>query len=219
MGNPFQERVDERKSMVSQQIKMRGVREKLVLEAVGKVPRHFFVNETFQEYAYHDNPLPIGEGQTISQPYMVALMTEALGIKGGEKILEVGTGSGYQAAVLAEIADKVYTIERISGIADKASQKLEKLEYNNVKVCLGDGSNGLAEYALYDGIIVTAAAPEIPDALMKQLKVGGKLVIPVGSGFSQDLAVIEKLAKGKLKRRSICACVFVPLIGEFGWKQ
>ena len=177
-----------------------------------KVPRHEFVRERDRKYAYEDHPLEIGEGQTISQPYIVALMTELLGLKGGEKVLEIGTGSGYQAAILAEIAKEVYTIEIIKPLADNARKTLERLGYRNIAVKWGDGYQGWKEHAPFEGIIVTAAPDHIPQPLVDQLKVGGKLVIPVGSMF-QELKLITKTDKG-IVERSVIPVRFVPMTGE-----
>ncbi len=207
-----------RERMVATQIASRGIKNKKVLEVMAKVPRHRFVLSEYLDSAYEDHPLPIGEGQTISQPYMVALMTECLGLKGNEKVLEVGTGSGYQAAILAELSKEVYTIERFESLAERAKKVLGDLEYENVKVIVGDGSRGLEEVAPFDGIIVTAGAPILPKRLVDQLAEGGRIVIPVGGSFSQALLLVEK-KKGKVKTESVCGCVFVPLIGEYGWKR
>ncbi len=201
-----------RDKMVTEQIEARGVLQEEVLKAMRKVPRHEFVATRLHKQAYSDYPLPIGEGQTISQPYIVALMTELLKLKGGEKILEIGTGSGYQAAVLAEIADKVYTIEIVDSLAKEAGNVLKRLGYENVNVKSGDGYQGWKEHAPYDGIIITAAPPKIPKPLTDQLKVGGKMVLPLGVA-SQDLIVIEKTQKG-LEKRSIIPVRFVPMTGE-----
>ncbi len=207
-----------RERMVAIQIARRGIKDKKVLEVMAKVPRHRFVLPEYLDKAYNDHPLPIGEGQTISQPYMVALMTESLGLKGDEKVLEVGTGSGYQAAILAELSKEVYTIERFESLAERAKKVLSDLGYENVKVIIGDGSRGLEEEALFGRIIVTAGAPVLPKSLADQLAEGGKMVIPVGGSFSQALLLVEK-EKGKVKTTSVCGCVFVPLIGEYGWKK
>ena len=208
----------EREKMVEEQIRARGIKDELVLEALRKVPRHRFVSESLQGQAYHDYPLPTWGGQTISQPYMVALMTECLGLKGGEKVLEVGTGSGYQAAILAEIADKVYTIDREPHLARMAREVLSELRYENVIIKVGDGTLGWREFAPFDGIMVTAGSPIVPPPLQAQLKDGGRLVVPVGSSAFQNLICIEKYCT-KIKSREVCGCTFVPLIGDHGWRQ
>jgi len=202
--------------MVTQQIMRRGVVTPRVIEAFRKVPRHLFVPEEFWSHSYNDHPLPIGEGQTISQPYMVALMTDLLDLKKDEKALEIGTGSGYQAAILAELAKEVYTIERHKVLAERAEKLLKDLKYPNVKILVGDGTKGWKEFSPYQKIIVTASAPDVPEPLFEQLDETGKLVIPIGGRWSQDLILIEK-RKGKMIKRSICGCVFVPLIGEYGY--
>lgn len=202
----------EREKMVSDQIIMRGVKDNLVLSAMRKVPRHEFVPEDKKKYAYEDRPLEIGEDQTISQPYIVALMTELLGLKGDEKVLEIGTGSGYQAAILAEIVKEVYTIEIIKSLADNAEERLKRLGYNNITVKCGDGYQGWKEHAPFDGIIVTAAPDHIPQPLIEQLKVGGRLVIPVGSVF-QELKLITKTDKGIIEK-NVIPVRFVPMTGE-----
>ncbi|HPD60975.1 MAG TPA: protein-L-isoaspartate(D-aspartate) O-methyltransferase [Thermodesulfobacteriota bacterium] len=209
---------EQREQMVKHQLILRGIKDKRVLEAMRKVPRHFFVPENLRESAYHDGPLSIGEGQTISQPYMVALMTECLGLKGGEKVLEIGTGSGYQTAILAELAKHVYTIERVPILLEKAQQVLAHLGYTNIKFKLGDGTYGWQEESPFDGIIVTAGAPDISPVLVAQLNDGGVLVIPVGSRYSQSLYKVTK--RGDTIEKEICTlCVFVPLIGKYGWKD
>lgn len=209
-----QERIyaEKREMMVETQIEARGVKDKLVLAAMRKVPRHLFVAEGLEDIAYTDGPLPIGEEQTISQPYIVALMTELLGLKGGEKVLEIGTGSGYQAAILAEIAKEVYTIEIICSLAEKAEKRLSEMGYKNVIVRCADGYQGWEEYAPFDGVIVTAAPDHIPQPLVDQLKIGGKLVIPVGDLF-QELMVVTKTEKG-IKKENIIPVRFVPMTGE-----
>jgi protein-L-isoaspartate(D-aspartate) O-methyltransferase len=201
-----------RKRMVDEQIVARNVKDKLVINAMLKVPRQKFVPEKLKDEAYDDNPLPIEEDQTISQPYIVALMTELLQLKGGEKVLEIGTGSGYQAAILAEIAKEVYTIEIIETLANSARERLLKLGYNNITVKYGDGYQGWKEYAPFDGIIVTAAPDHIPQPLIDQLKVGGRMVIPVGSIF-QELKLITKAKEGVIEA-SIVPVRFVPMTGE-----
>lgn len=207
-----------RVKMVEEQLVPRGIKDRLVLKAFMDVPRHEFVPEAYLDKAYADYPLPIGEDQTISQPYMVALQTECLGLKGQEKILEVGSGSGYQTAILAEIAGYVYSIERIARLAAMAEEKLKALGYVNFSIRTADGSLGWPENAPYDGIVVTAGSPEIPKSLVDQLKDGGRLVIPVGGEFGQILTIVEKNA-GVLKKTEVCACTFVPLIGEEGWRE
>jgi len=204
--------------MLEEQIRGKGIKDEFVLAAMSKVPRHRFVEESLQEQAYNDYPLPIFGGQTISQPYMVALMTECLQLKGGEKVLEVGTGSGYQAAILAEIADKVYSIERDPHLARAACELLNELNYVNVIIKVGDGTLGWREFAPFDGIIVTAGSPVVPQPLQEQLRDGGRLVVPVGSSSFQNLMCIERKGS-KLKSQEVCGCTFVPLIGNHGWKQ
>jgi len=207
-----------RDKMVREQLIARGISDRRALDAFRMVSRHKFVPPDFQNNAYEDHPLPIGEEQTISQPYMVALMTQCLGLKGDEKVLEIGTGSGYQAAILACLAKKVYSMERFAGLAGSAAAILEELGYRNVEMVTGDGTLGWKEHAPYDGIIVTAAAPKIPDAYISQLNGGGKLVIPVGGSFSQILTVAEKRPEG-VSTTEVCGCVFVPLVGKEGWKE
>lgn len=208
----------ERREMVRTQLESRGVRDPRVLAAAGKVPRELFVPENMRDRAYADSPLPVGEGQTISQPYIVAFMTECLELDGTEKVLEIGTGSGYQAAMLAELAEKVYTVERVESLAASARTVIEALGYKNVEFRVGDGSEGWEEHAPYDGIMVTAGAPDVPPALTRQLAEGGRLVIPVGGRGLQDLVVMKK-EDGQLSSRRVSGCVFVPLIGKYGHKK
>ena len=209
---------EERKGMVEVQLKGRGIRDEKVLGAMREVPRHKFVGKNQEGSAYTDHPLPIGKGQTISQPYMVALMTQCLELKGDEKVLEIGTGSGYQVAILAELAKEVYSLERIEGLARKAAKILQEMGYANIKFKVGDGTKGWEEHSPYQGIMVTAGSPDIPPALVDQLAEGGRMVIPIGDSFSQELVVVRK-QRGKVEKENICGCVFVPLIGEFGWKE
>lgn len=208
---------DERKAMV-ELLRKRGIRDENVLRAMEKIPRHLFVPEALINYAYEDSALPIGCSQTISQPYTVAFMTEALEAKPGDKILEVGTGSGYQAAILAEMGAQVFTIERFEELLKTALEKLSKLGYNVIGM-VGDGSIGWSEFAPYDGIIVTAAAPRIPKSLVKQLKIGGRLVIPIGDLDVQELYIIKKVSEDKLDIKKKFGFKFVPLIGKEGWGE
>jgi len=202
----------ERERMVKIQIIGRGIKDERVIEAMLKVPRHLFVPKEMREHSYADTPLPIGEGQTISQPYIVALMTELLRIGPQSKVLEIGTGSGYQTAILAEIAKEVYTVEIVGSLHRRAVEILRSLGYTNVHVRCGDGYFGWEEHAPYDGIMVTAAPKKIPEPLIKQLKVGGRLVIPVGE-FYQDLIVVTKTERGTIQE-SVTGVRFVPMTGE-----
>jgi protein-L-isoaspartate(D-aspartate) O-methyltransferase len=204
--------------MVAQQIEARGVRDERVLEAMRQVPRREFVLETMRGCATDDRPLPIGFGQTISQPYIVGLMTELLELKGDESMLEIGTGSGYQAAVLSLLAELVHTLEFVPELALKAQKTLENLGYLNIKVHTGDGSMGLSAHAPYDGILVTAACPAPPPPLLEQLAEGGKLVIPVGDRWGQMLQCWEK-NENHLSHEDVLPVAFVPLRGKFGWKE
>ncbi len=205
-----------RERMVADQLVRRGIRDPRVLAALGKVPRHRFVDEALSSRAYGDYPLPIGERQTISQPYMVALMTEALELSGHERVLEVGTGSGYQTSILAELCSKVYSIERLKSLADRAIRRLDGLGYYNVLVRVGDGSLGWPEEAPFDAVLVTAAAPRVPEMLLAQLAVRGSLVIPVGDAYSQVLRKAVRREEG-IQWSDLGGCVFVKLIGEQGW--
>jgi protein-L-isoaspartate(D-aspartate) O-methyltransferase len=201
-----------RQKMVDNQIVARGITDKNVITAMRRIPRHLFVPKEEREQAYSDGPLPIGHNQTISQPYIVAIMTELLGLDSTSKVLEIGTGSGYQAAVLGEIADSVYTIEIVKPLAERAAQILDSLGYKNIFVRAGDGYQGWPEAAPFDAVIVTAAAPKIPQPLIDQLKTGGRLVIPVGE-LSQELYLVTKNEEGILKQ-SIIPVRFVPMTGE-----
>lgn len=207
-----------RLDMVERQIRARGVSDPLVLAAMRRVPRHLFVPEENAGAAYDDRPLPIGQGQTISQPYMVASMTESLKLGGGEKVLEIGTGSGYQSAILAEIADHVVTVERKQDLQKAAARLLRELGYVNIEAVVGDGSRGYPDRAPYDAIIVTAGAPGVPEALVEQLAPGGRLVIPVGNSFHQTLTRVTRTGQG-VETEKLEGCVFVPLIGEQGWDE
>ena len=202
----------DRNQMVERQLEARGISHRRVLEVMRKVPRHRFVPETLRNQAYDDRPLPIGNGQTISQPYIVGTMTELLDPAIGDTVLEIGTGSGYQAAVLSELVHRVYSIEIIDELANSARKKLTELGYSNVVVISGDGYRGLPEKAPFDGIIVTAAPEEIPQPLIDQLAVGGRLVIPVG-GMAQELVVLERTSEG-IQSRRVLPVRFVPMTGE-----
>lgn len=206
--------IPERRAMVEHDLKGRGITDKKVLEAMEEIPRHLFVDENLRGKAYKDHPLPIGEGQTISQPYVVALMTEALHLSSTDRVLEIGTGSGYQAAVLAEIVSKVYTIEIRKALAERASKRLKELGYNNIKVKYGDGYFGWKEHGPFDAIIITAAANHIPPPLIKQLREGGRLIVPLGpTVYFQTLTLVEKL-DSDLKVKQMGSVRFVPMIGE-----
>jgi len=207
----------QREHMVRTQIKSRGISDKKVLDAMMSVPRHLFVPDNYSDQAYGDYPLPIGEGQTISQPYIVAIMTEVLELESTDKVLEIGTGSGYQAAVLGEICDTVYTIELYQSLGRKASQLLEKLEYDHVFVKVGDGYQGWVEHSPYDAIIVTCAPKDIPEPLVDQLVEGGKMVIPVGEQNSQELLLLVK-KDGDMLKRSLIPVRFVPMKSKTGRK-
>ncbi len=204
-----------RATMVKAQIERRGVKDEKVLNAMRKVERHKFVPEQYIENSYEDRPLPIGEGQTISQPYIVALMTEVLGLDSTKKVLEVGTGSGYQAAVLAEICDSVYTIEIVEALGKRSKKLLSELGYKNLKVKVGDGYKGWEEYSPFDGVIVTCAPSHVPQSLIDQMTEGGKMVIPVDVAYGQDLILLIK-KDGKVERKSIIPVRFVPMTKEDG---
>ena len=203
--------LDKADKMVINQIERRGVQEAGVLRAMRETPRHIFIPSHLKSRAYNDSPLPIGEGQTISQPYIVALMTELLRLSGKEKVLEIGTGSGYQAAVLSVLTQEVYTIEIVQSLAESAMERLKKLGYDNVLVKWGDGYQGWTEHAPFDRIIVTAAPDQLPSALIDQLKIGGYLVIPVGT-YYQQLKVITKLNENQIEEENIIPVRFVPMV-------
>ena len=211
-GPAFKERTRDRERMVAEQIEARGVKSAAVLKAMRTVPRHAFVRDADARAAYDDRPLAIGNGQTISQPFIVAYMTEKLGLGPGDNVLEIGTGSGYQAAVAAEIARRVYTVEIIEPLGKAAAERLAKLGYRNVAAKVADGYYGWAEHGPYDAIIVTAAAPQVPQPLLKQLKPGGRMIVPVGGPFAvQYLMLLTKDAEGKVSTKTLLAVRFVPL--------
>lgn len=207
-----------RQDMVEKQIVQRGIKDPLVLQAMLKVPRHLFVSEALVDSAYGDFPLPIGEGQTISQPFIIAQMTQALELKGHERVLEIGTGSGYQAAVLAQIVYKVYTIERNNTLFLQTRKLFDKLKYHNIVTRYSDGTLGWQQESPFDAIIVTAGGQKIPMPLIEQLAIGGKLVMPVGDHFSQDLIRLEKTPEG-IQSANLGGCRFVKLIGQHGWES
>ncbi len=207
-----------REAMVNEQIRGRGIRDARIIKAFLEVPRHRFVDEYLKYKAYEDYPLSIGHGQTISQPYMVALMTEALNPQPEDSILEIGTGSGYQAAILSRLCATVYSIERISALASKARRIHDELGYFNIHIRIGDGTRGLPSGAPYSGIIVTAGAPHVPEALIDQLCEGGRLIIPVGDQMLQELKRLTKTRDG-VSEESLGGCRFVKLIGNNGWSQ
>jgi protein-L-isoaspartate(D-aspartate) O-methyltransferase len=200
-----------RQEMVESQLRARGVQDERVLQAMARVPRHRFVAETYWNQAYEDHPLPIGEEQTVSQPYIVAVMLEALALSSSDNVLEIGTGSGYQTALLAELSRFVYSMERHSRLAREAEQRLAQLHYTNVKVFVGDGSKGLPDNAPFDGIVVSAAAPQVPPLLFAQLREGGRMVIPIGPPDIQELQLIGK-REGHPVMRRLEGCRFVPLV-------
>ncbi|MFO7760064.1 MAG: protein-L-isoaspartate(D-aspartate) O-methyltransferase [Thermodesulfobacteriota bacterium] len=207
-----------RNRMIREQLLPRGINDEKVLQVMAQVPRHIFVEDALQNQAYGDYPLPIGEGQTISQPYIVALMTQALGLKGHETVLEIGTGCGYQTAVLAALCERVYSVERFKTLAIKTRRNLDRLGCLNVVIKIDDGTAGWDKYAPYDAIIITAASPEIPPPLLEQLRDPGTMVIPVGDRFSQELVVVRK-KEGQISRETIEQVRFVGLIGQYGWRD
>ena len=204
--------------MVRNQLIPRGIKNKRVLAAMEKVRREKFVPEDLRAYSYEDGPLPIGQGQTISQPFMVAWMSELLDLEGNEKVLEIGTGSGYQTAVLAELAAEIYSIETIPGLSEKARKLLNELGYKNIFFKIGDGTLGWDDKSPFDRIIVTAAADQVPPALFEQLAERGKMIIPLGERFFQVCSIVEKL-KGKMKITRLDGCTFVPLVGKYGMES
>ena len=220
MASPEPSMEEKRQEMIARQIAGRGIRDGRVLAAMGAVPREAFVSEDYANYAYDDGPLPILEGQTISQPYVVALMIQELRIEAEDRVLEIGTGSGYAAAVISRIADQVYTVERLESLALYAQEKLESLSYDNVHVLHGDGTLGWAEHAPYEAIIVAAGGPEVPPALKEQLAVGGRMIIPVGpEQRAQRLIKVTRKSDDAYEERTMSHVRFVPLIGEQGWEK
>ena len=207
-----------REEMVEKQLKRRGISDPRVLSAMGKVPRHLFVSEALMDQSYGDHPLPIGEQQTISQPYIVAEMTQALELNKNDRVLEIGTGSGYQAAILAEIVFRVYTIERIYSLYVKTRKLFDELRYFNIVTKYSDGTSGWSDESPYDAIIVTAGSPEIPRILTNQLAIGGRMVIPVGDQHEQELVRIYRDEKG-IYTENLGGCRFVKLVGEYGWRE
>jgi len=208
-----------RRRMVEQQIVARGITDIRVLEAMSTIPRHLFVGEGLQSHAYSDASLPIGEKQTISQPYMVAVMTAALELQGDERILEIGTGSGYQTALLSRLVKRVYSIERIGVLASRARKVLDQLQMSNINIKISDGTIGWQDQAPFAGILVAAGSPDVPAKYLEQLQVGGKLVLPVGDQEQQILTRIIRQKDGRFKREQLMGCRFVPLIGEQGWQS
>ena len=207
-----------RERMVKTQLIPRGIEDENVLRAMEKIQRHLFVEEALVGEAYNDHPLPIGNKQTISQPYIVALMTEALELTGTEKVLEIGTGSGYQTAILAELSDVVYTVERIEPLLEKSKDLLQSLGYKNIYFKAYDGTLGWEDFAPFHAIMVTAGAPKVPDPLLKQLADGGRIIIPIGNKYSQDLIKVTRV-KDRFVEKNLGGCRFVDLIGEHGWKD
>lgn len=210
--------VTQRSNMVESQLRARGIRDERVLAAMSRAPRHEFVSEDFRDQVYEDHPIPIGEGQTVSQPYIVAIMLEALALDPADVVLEIGTGSGYQTALLSELTRQVYSVERHASLARAAQATLARLGHANVEVLLGDGSHGLPERAPFDAIVVSAAAPQVPPPLLEQLREGGRMVIPVGPPHAQDLQLVRK-QKGQPVVTDLEGCRFVPLIGGEGYRS
>lgn len=208
----------QRQKMVEEQLIDRGIRDLAVLEAMSRLPRHLFVESSFQHKAYGDHPLPIGDNQTISQPYIVAAMTEALALKGEERVLEIGTGSGYQTALLAELAAQVFTVERIKSLGRRAKELLDRLGYTNINYKIFDGTYGWRDQGPYDAILVTAAAPDVPKTLVEQLKDGGRMVLPIGDSERQELVRVT-VKNGAVQKTVLNHCLFVPLVGKYGWPE
>lgn len=213
---PTEEELSRARRALVEELRKKGIRDERVLAAIAKVPRHLFVLPAHLFAAYDDQPLPIGLGQTISQPYIVALSTEALELSGEEKVLEIGTGSGYQTAILAELAKEVLTVERLSELSQEAQERLRRLGYTNVRFRIGDGTKGWPEEAPFPAILVTAAAPRVPKSLFEQLSEGGRMVLPVGGRWHQELWLVRKTG-GKPSYEHLCPVAFVPLIGEEGF--
>ncbi|MEK6732602.1 MAG: protein-L-isoaspartate(D-aspartate) O-methyltransferase [Candidatus Omnitrophota bacterium] len=218
MNIPENDLSDMRRKMVIDQLSGRDIKDSKVLDVFEKVPRHRFIDKKFRKDAYADYPLPIDNGQTISQPYMVALMVQLLDIKNTDRVLEIGTGSGYETAILAELAKEVFSVERFKNLTENAGSVLKEIGYGNIRLKTGDGTIGWGEFAPFDKIVVTAAGETVPELLMEQLNSPGKLVMPVGSKFNQRLLLLEKTAKGDVVEKNICSCTFVPLIGRYGWE-
>ena len=210
--------VELRRAMVDSDLVRRGIRDSRVITAMARVPREEFVAEDYRDQAYEDRPLPIGEGQTISQPFIVAVSLTALSLQGGETILEIGTGSGYQTALLSELGRKVFSVERLARLAQGAQEALVRMGYRNFEISVGDGSRGWPEHAPFEAIVVSAAAPQIPEALFDQLAEGGRMVIPVGPSEAQDLQLVRKF-HAEPAISSLNACRFVPLVGQQGYKD
>lgn len=205
--------------MVKNQLMGRDIKDKKILDVFDRVQRHRFIDPTMYDEAYGDFPVSIGKGQTISQPYMVAFMVQLLNVAESDRVLEIGTGSGYETAILAELAKEVFSVERIGALADKAKQALEDFDYNNIHIKVDDGTLGWQEFSPFNKIIVTASSLNIPSPLVDQLLKGGSMVIPVGSRFTQCLILLEKSEQGRVTEKDVCGCVFVPLIGKYGWSN
>ena len=218
MNIPENDLSDMRRKMVIDQLSGRDIKDRRVLDVFEEVPRHRFVGQKFYKDAYADHPLPIDNGQTVSQPYMVALMVQLLDIKNTDIVLEIGTGSGYETAILAELAKEVFSVERFKNLTESSGIVLKEMGYANIRLKTGDGTIGWAEFAPFDKIVVTAAGETVPEPLIEQLNSPGKLVMPVGSKFSQKLLFLEKTTEGKVLKKEICDCTFVPLIGKHGNK-